>query len=167
MEKACQWIRINYSYVVRGGNFYASLSLKLTSPYQVIFFVILILIFDRDQRIRCLGRFPCWAKNVSWKKENEPEKKRRRERWTGIISRNEYITKPTALIINQQFILANWAQSPLGSEVSIEAGVQRSAAAYRGSSTPTRLLSPSVEPASRLSCFGFRLTALFPSTASY
>lgn len=102
----------------------------------MIFFVILILIFDRDQRIRCFGRFPCWAKNVSWKKENEPEKKRRRERWTGIISRNEYITKPTALIINQQFILANWAQSPLGSEVSIEAGVQRSAAAYRGSSTP-------------------------------
>ena len=75
----------------------------------MIFFVILILIFDRNQRIRCLGRFPCWAKNVSWKKENEPEKKRRRERWTGIISRNEYITKPTALIINQQFILANWA----------------------------------------------------------
>ena len=107
----------------------------------MIFFVILILIFDRDQRIRCLGRFPCWAKNVSWKKENEPEKKRRRERWTGIISRNEYTTKPTALIINQQFILANWAQSPLGSEVSIEAGVQRSTAAYRGSSTPYKTLT--------------------------
>ena len=132
----------------------------------MIFFVILILIFDRDQRIRCPGRFPCWAKNVSWKKENEPEKKRRRERWTGIISRNECTTKPTALIINQQFILANWAITTRfrGFNRSWCPAICRR---LQGSIPPTRLLSPSVEPASRLSCFGFRLTALFPSTASY